>query len=98
LPEAHNSLGALQNLAFALWQKGQLTDATSVLQKELASAKSACNEALIKEIEKSLENFTNRINLFNKVCINKSSLLSLTGNFIHFNRVYSTSCFLLKKC
>jgi hypothetical protein len=58
-PEA---IGALTNLAFALWQKGQLTDAGSVLQKALASAKSAGDEARAKTIAQFLTKLDTAIN------------------------------------
>jgi protein O-mannosyl-transferase len=49
-----DAVDAIQNLAFALVQKRQLTNASSVLQKALASAKSAGDEARAKTIAQTL--------------------------------------------
>jgi tetratricopeptide (TPR) repeat protein len=50
-----DDIGALHNLSFSLEQKGQWTDATSVLTRALASAKSAGDEAQIKTIAQTLK-------------------------------------------
>jgi len=52
-----DAIDALQNLAFAFVQKGQWTDATSIVQKALASAKYAGNE----EREKTIARILSRI-------------------------------------
>jgi tetratricopeptide (TPR) repeat protein len=57
-----DAIAPLQNLAFALLQKGQLTDAISVIQKALASAKSAGNEERAKTIAYILANLHETIN------------------------------------
>jgi protein O-mannosyl-transferase len=61
-----DAIGTLTNLAFALEQKGQWTDAISVLQKALASAKSAGDEAQAREISENLEMLSKRSGLFQK--------------------------------
>ncbi len=45
-----NAIGALRNLAFALVQKGQSTDAASLLDKAMASARSAGDDARTRTI------------------------------------------------
>jgi hypothetical protein len=57
-----DAVDALQNLAFALVQKRQLTDASSVLQKALASARSAGDEARAKAIAQTLTKLHETIN------------------------------------
>lgn len=52
----------LQNLAFALVQKRQWTDATSVVKNALASAKSEGNEARAKTIAQLLSDINDSIN------------------------------------
>lgn len=56
------ALDPLQNLAYAFVQKRQWTDAISVVEKELASAKSAGNETRAKTIAQILSNIREAIN------------------------------------
>lgn len=57
-----DAVAPLQNLVFALVQKGQPTDAYSVIQKSLASAKSAGNEERVKTITQILLKLNEAIN------------------------------------
>jgi Flp pilus assembly protein TadD len=59
-PEA---VGPLQNLAFAYVQNGQLTEATSVVQKALASARFSGNEDRIRTVEQLLAKLDETINV-----------------------------------
>jgi len=56
-----DAIGALQNLVFTLAQKGQLTDATSVAQEALTSAKSAGDEERVKLIARILTRLSETI-------------------------------------
>lgn len=57
-----DAIAPLQNLAFAYVQKGQWTEATSVVQKALALANSAGNEARVKTIAHILSKIHDAIN------------------------------------
>ena len=57
-----DEIRTLKNLAFALLQKGQWTDATSVLQNALESAKSAGDEVRATMIAQTLSELDETIN------------------------------------